>query len=138
MKRIVYQSRRSKGVFRITAEQVTVTISCLIVLCLVGLICFIWLTQNGDPPIIKVTQTAPASQIQGYYYVPYTVSNQGGDTADSVQIYAELKMSDGTEETSEQQVDFLSSKEKVDGMFIFEHDPAQGEFTLKSTGYQLP
>ena len=138
MKRTVYQFQRPKGIYRITAEQITIAISSLIVTILVGLICFIWLTQNDEPPVITVTQTAPAFTTGGQYYIPYTVSNKGGDTADSVQILAELKVGGEAIETAEQQVDFLSSREQADGMFIFENDPAQGEFTIKSTGYRLP
>lgn len=138
MKRTAHQFQRPKGIARITAEQITVTVSSLIVIALLGLICFLWVTQNDEPPIITVTQTAPAFGTGGQYYVPYSVSNEGGDTADSVQILAELKIGGEAIETAEQEIDFLSGSEQADGMFIFENDPAQGELTIKSTGYRLP
>lgn len=53
------------------------------------------------------------------YYVPFEVVNTGGNTAESVQIMAELLIDGKITETGEQQIDFLSSGKSEEGAFIF-------------------
>jgi uncharacterized protein (TIGR02588 family) len=64
--------------------------------------------------------------------------NKGDETAESVQILAELKISNKIEETGEQQIDFLSSGEQEEGAFIFTQDPRQGQLKIRVAGYKLP
>jgi uncharacterized protein (TIGR02588 family) len=73
----------------------------------------------------------------GQFYVPFEVTNQGGETALSVQVMAELQIGDRLE-TAEQQIDFLAEGEVQEGAFVFSQDPQQGALTLRVASYSLP
>ncbi|HEY9763118.1 MAG TPA: TIGR02588 family protein [Trichocoleus sp.] len=123
---------------RISAESVTLAIASLIVAILVALIILIWVTESNEDPIIAITRDRAIQEARGQYYVPFTVINEGGKTAEAVAIVAELKINGQVEETGEQEIDFLSSQEKEEGVFIFKRDPQAGELTIRASGYKLP
>jgi uncharacterized protein (TIGR02588 family) len=129
---------RRKRPLQISAEGVTLAIASLIVALLVGLILFIWATQSHEDPIVQVNRQGDIHTEQGFYYVPFAVKNVGGGTAESVEIVAELRRNGEVEEEGQMQIDFLSSQEEQEGVFIFENDPASGDFTLRASGYRLP
>lgn len=122
----------------ISAESVTLAIASLIVATLVALIIFIWITESDEDPIIAIIRDQAIHEAQGQYYVPFTVANEGGKTAEAVAIVAELKINGQVEESGEQEIDFLSSQEKEEGVFIFKHNPQAGELTIRASGYKLP
>lgn len=129
-------SHRSRQ--RIPAEWITFTIASFIVAVIVGLVLFIWMTQNDQPPLLSVSLDSQVRQEQGQYYVPFSVTNTGGGTAESVQVIGELRINGEVEEHGEQQIDFLSSGEKEEGAFIFHRDPEQGELSVRVASYKLP
>ncbi|NJR65906.1 MAG: TIGR02588 family protein [Leptolyngbyaceae cyanobacterium CRU_2_3] len=136
MKRTLFESKlRYKP--RISAEQVTLAIATLIVAAIVGLVLLSWMMQDQSPPAFLVRSTA-VREVQGQFYVPFTVTNTGGETATAVQVLAELKHNGETEELAEQQIDFLSSGEVEEGAFIFSQNPRTGELILRVASYSLP
>lgn len=122
---------------RSLAEKVSFVISLSIVSTIVALICYTWITGDTTPPILSVT-TAQIRQAKQQYYVPFTVSNFGGETASSVEIVARLFIEPETIETGKQQVDFLSRQEKRSGEFIFSRDPRLGKLTVRVASYKEP
>ncbi len=131
-------SQRSKSPgWKIAAEQITFGVAVLIVAGLVGLILLTWALQKNDPPQLTLT-SAPVELRQSQFYVPFTVENQGGSTAESVQVLAELKQGERVLETGEQQIEFLSSGEQEDGAFIFSQDPRRLTLDLRVASYKLP
>lgn len=122
---------------RISAETITFAIASCIVAVLVGLVLFVWATENPADPILTVSSGSPYTE-QGAYYVPFTVTNVGGGTAEAVEIVAELQQNSQVIETGQQQIDFLSSQEAESGVFIFEHDPQAAELSIRASGYKLP
>ena len=123
---------------RTPAEWVTFAIACSILSILIGLVLYNWLTKKQEPPIISVTRNTPIRQTQGQFYVPFTVTNTGGETAESVQIIAELRVNGEVLESGDQQIDFLSSGETQEGAFIFSRNPSQGQLIVRSSSYKLP
>ncbi|MEG4252275.1 TIGR02588 family protein [Microcoleus sp. Pol10D4] len=123
---------------RTPAEWVTFAIACSILSILIGLVIYNWVTKKQEPPIISVTRNTPIRENQGQFYVPFTVTNTGGETAESVQIIAELRVNGEVLESGDQQIDFLSSDETQEGAFIFSRDPRQGELIVRSSSYKLP
>lgn len=121
----------------IAAEQITFGIAAAIVATLVGLILLTWAVQKNEPPQLAIT-AAPVEQRQGQFYVPFTVENQGGGTAESVQVLAELRQGQRVLETGEQQIEFLSSGEQEEGAFIFTQDPSRFSLDLRVASYKLP
>ncbi|MCU0525265.1 MAG: TIGR02588 family protein [Elainella sp. Prado103] len=130
----IYRSRRKS----ISTETIAFMFASIIVIGLISLICYIWATQGDQPPILMVSRTQPIRQEQGQYYVPFTLKNLGGRTAESVQVIGELKHNERTLELGEQQIDFLSSHEEEEGAFIFSQDPRRGELTIRVASYKLP
>lgn len=123
---------------RSLAEQVSFSVAALILAGLVGLVCYLWLgkrQQTSPNPIVTVK---PAQELSGYFHVPFEVTNQGDETATSVQVVAELRMKNGVAETGEQQMDFLSSHETGSGAFIFSQDPRKGKLLIRVASYKLP
>ena len=122
---------------RSLAEKVSFSISLSIVGTIIALVCYTWIAGDTSPPILSVT-TAQIREAKQQYYVPFTVSNFGGETANSVEITAELFIDSETIETGTQEVDFLSRQEKHSGEFIFSKDPKQGKLTVRVASYQQP
>jgi uncharacterized protein (TIGR02588 family) len=116
----------------------TFAIACSILSILIGLVLYNWLTKKHEPPIISVTRNTPIRETQGQFYVPFTVTNTGGETAESVQIIAELRVNGEVLESGDQQIDFLSSGETQEGAFIFSRNPSQGQLIVRSSSYKLP
>ncbi|MDZ8104054.1 MAG: TIGR02588 family protein [Nostoc sp. DedQUE12a] len=123
---------------RSLAEWVTFTIASLILAVIVSLVVYTWLNEKNQPPIISVSKKETIREIDGQFYVPFEVANTGGDTAESVQIIAELVIDGKVAESGEQQIDFLSSRETEEGAFVFSQNPNQGKLNLRIASYKLP
>jgi uncharacterized protein (TIGR02588 family) len=126
------QSKRS------FAEWLTFCIAAAILSTVTGLVLYIWLGKQSQPPILSVTYEKTIRESEGQFYVPFLLENKGGETAESVRIVATLKMANGIEESGEQEVDFLSSGEVQNGSFIFTKNPIKGQMTIRVTSYKLP
>jgi uncharacterized protein (TIGR02588 family) len=122
---------------RSSAEWVTFGVSVAILSTVIGLVLYVWLGQQRKPPILSVTYQNEIRTANGQFYVPFTLTNTGGETVESVRVLAELETNSGKEE-GEQEIDFLSSGEEQEGAFIFSKNPMQGKLTLKVTSYKLP
>ncbi|MEH2002481.1 MAG: TIGR02588 family protein [Nostoc sp.] len=123
---------------RSIAEWVTFSVASLILAIIVSLVGYTWLKEKNQPPILSVTKKQTIREIDGQFYVPFEVVNSGGDTAESVQIIAELLINGKVTETGEQQIDFLSTGESEEGAFIFSQNPRQGQLNLRVASYKLP
>ena len=126
------QSKRS------IAEWVTFSIASLILAFIVSLVSYTWINEKNQPPILSLTKKETIREIDGQFYVPFEVVNTGGDTAESVQIMAELLINGKVAESGEQQIDFLSSGEREEGAFVFSQNPRQGQLNLRVGSYKLP
>jgi uncharacterized protein (TIGR02588 family) len=120
-----------------TVEWITFGVASGVLATVLGLIGYAWLTTPQEPPILKV-QSLAIREEDGQFYVPFEVVNTGGETAEAIQIIAELQIGEKVEEQGEQQIDFLSRKEKEAGAFIFSQDPRQGKLVLRVASYKLP
>lgn len=138
MKQTYKSSNKPRRRFRVTPEWVSFTIASFIVAIVIGLVLFIWVTQDHQPPVLSVTINSGIRQEQGQYYVPFSIENMGGGTAESVQVIGELRIDGEVEESGEQQIDFLSSGETEEGAFVFSRNPAQGDLSIRVASYKLP
>jgi uncharacterized protein (TIGR02588 family) len=123
---------------RSPAEWVTFSIASLILAAIAGLVIYTWATKQERPPSFSIDQSPQIRESDGQFYVPFEISNTGGETVESVQIVAELKINGQIEESGDQQIDFLSEGEKETGAFIFRKDPRKGELTVRVSSYKLP
>ncbi|EAW38157.1 TIGR02588 family protein [Lyngbya sp. PCC 8106] len=106
---------------------------------LIFLILYQWKVQENQPPMLVVTVDQEIRQFGTQFYVPFSVSNLGGQTAKSVQVIGELQIEDeNIQQEGEQQIDFLSGGEKASGAFIFTHNPEKGKLIIRVASYKLP
>jgi uncharacterized protein (TIGR02588 family) len=122
---------------RSAAEWATFGAASAVLGTVLGLIGYAWVTTPQEPPILEV-QPSEIRSVNGQFYVPFEVVNTGGETAEAIQVIAELRIGGGVEEQGEQQIDFLSRKETEEGAFIFSQDPRQGELVIRVASYKLP
>lgn len=123
---------------RSLAEKLSFGISLFIVGLIITLVCYTWITGDTNPPILSIISGSNIRQVNQQYYVPFTVTNCGGETAESVEVVAQLLFANQVAETGRQQVDFLSRQEKRSGEFVFSHDPQQGELKIRVASYRQP
>ncbi len=123
---------------RSLAEWVSFSIALAILSTIVGLIFYSWFKVGKQPVVLEVKASDSIRQVADQFYVPFTLTNQGGETADAVQIIAELRVNGEVEETSEQQINFLAGGEVEEGEFIFTRNPQSGELVLRVASYQKP
>ncbi|WP_017655265.1 TIGR02588 family protein [Fortiea contorta] len=123
---------------RSLAEWVTFSAATFILGIIVSLVIYTWLNDKEQPPILSVTQQENIQKKEGQFYVPFEIVNTGGETAEMVQIIAELKINDQDIQTGEQQIDFLSSGETEKGAFVFKENPSKGKLIIRVASYKLP
>jgi uncharacterized protein (TIGR02588 family) len=123
---------------RSPAEWFTFITASFIMAMIVGLVGYTWYTKDNQPPVITVNNTEKIRESNGQFYVLFEVINNGGETAESVQITAELKIDGEVVETGEQHIDFLSSGEQEEGAFVFTKNPRQGKLIIRVASYKLP
>lgn len=123
---------------RTVTEWITFGAATCILSGIVGLVIYTGVTDKQQAPVLSVQTKQVTREANGKYHVPFEITNDGDKTAESVQILAELKISNQVEETGEQQIDFLSSKEKEEGAFIFDTDPSKGKLKIRVASYKLP
>lgn len=121
---------------RTTAEWVTFGISVAILLVVVGLIA-LQATGSDSPALPRVLKTGPVEHRGDHYLVPVEIRNDGGATAETVQVTAELTLGEETIE-ADQTVEFLAQGERAEVTFVFEQDPASGELVVRVSGYTVP
>ena len=132
------QARSQPQHQRSLAEWVTFGVAALILLTIAGLVIYDWIATPPTPPVLSLTQSGAVRQASGQFYVPFTITNTGGDTAESVQIIAELRINGGVEESGEQQIDFLAGAESEEGAFVFSRNPQEGELVMRVASYKMP
>ncbi len=116
---------------RSTAEWTTLAISIILILGLLALVTYVSMTGGHEPPIVEARPLDQEIRHEGEsYYLPVSVTNRGGRTAQEVVIQAELAGSDGSSEASEFTLDFLAGGETREGTAVFATDPLAGELTI--------
>jgi uncharacterized protein (TIGR02588 family) len=116
---------------RSAAEWTTLAISIILILGLLALVTYVSMTGGNEPPIVEARPLDQEIRHEGEsYYLPVSVTNRGGRTAEEVVIQAELAGSDGSSEASEFTLDFLAGGETREGTAVFATDPMAGELTI--------
>ena len=129
---------KAKRPSRSFAEWLSFGISSLIVGTTAGLVIYSWTTGRNSPPILAIQRTEPIREVDGQFYVPFEISNIGGETAESLQVIAELKVKTAVQESGDLQIDFLSRGETEKAAFVFKTDPRKGDLVLRVASYKVP
>ena len=131
------ESRERSG--RSVAEWTTLAIGAVLILALVGLVTYLYVSGDNRPPVVAAT---PLDQEirheEGTYYVPIEVTNRGDRTAEEVVVQAELSTGEGAPEVSEFTIDFLAGGETAEGTVAFSADPSAGELMVGVVSFRSP
>ena len=123
---------------RTTAERWTLAVSGLLIALVVGVVVASWVSGPGGPPVLVASATGEVEVGGGAYRVPFEVRNDGGETADQVQVVASLEIDGEVVGEGEQSFPFLSGGETESGEFLFEDDPTTGTLTIEVASYATP
>ena len=120
------------------AEWVTLGVSCLVLLVLVALILGQAVFGGSQPPAVRLRTEAVERRAGGLFYLPVRVTNTGDETAEAVQVLAELTVGGEVVEDGDQTIDFLSGGETHELEFVFTTDPATGTVDVRVASFQRP
>ena len=121
------------------AEWVTLVISTLIVLGLIGLTTYFYVTAPGTPAAVEVEpRLAETYQAGSRFYLPLAIRNTGGETGEEVRIRVSLTDPSGRQEAAELMVDFLAGGGSSRGVAAFGSDPRQGQLEAVVVSYLEP
>jgi uncharacterized protein (TIGR02588 family) len=116
---------------------VTFGVASALLLVVVAAITSLWLGGTERPPQFSV-RTLPVRESAGGFHVRAVVSNTGDETAEGVQVVAELTMGDEPPLEGEQMIDFLSGDDEEEVEFIFTADPADGDLEVGVRSFKVP
>lgn len=92
---------------------------------------------RSDEPAAPAAVASEATRVGDVFHVPVTVTNEGDETAEAVQVLASLEIEGETVE-AEQTVDFLAGGDQQKVVFTFADDPADAELTVRVGSYLVP
>lgn len=130
---------RSENSSHTTAERITMIISIIILAGVIGLASWASFATGNTPPEIRVeVNLEKMRETKSGYYVPITITNDGGLTAQSVVVSGELVTDAPEPETAEVTIDFLAGGESESAELVFSTNPNDGELTVAPTSYLQP
>lgn len=126
--------KSSKITPRTTAEWVSLVVSLLLLAVVVGIVVKLWASATDEPPRFKI-ETGAARNEAGLVYLPFTLTNDGDQTAAEVTVEGKI-VAGGTEEISSTTFDFIPGHARQEGVLVFSADPASAQ--VRVTSYQQP
>ncbi len=121
----------------VTPERVTFAAVAAVLLALAGAIAYLGL-QERDPANVTVEQVGEVRLEGTQAYVTGEVRNSGDQTAEAVQVVAEVTVDGQVVSTGEQLIDFLSGGETELIVFIFDQPSLESDPKLRVAGYKVP
>ena len=120
-----------------TAEWVTFVVAVGILVVLAGSIVWLW-AQPREPAIVTVAPSGDRRVTDSQTYVTARVRNTGDETAEAVQIRAELTVEGEVVAEGQQTIDFLSGGESEYVVFVFDVTEPDALVDLRVGGYAVP
>jgi uncharacterized protein (TIGR02588 family) len=118
-------------------EWIVAAIGFMLVAGVIGFLLYEALAGNRLPPDLKLSVDSVVQTRNGYL-VKITAVNQGGITAEGVDIEGELRSGTEPVERSQTTIDYLPPRsEKRAGLF-FTRDPRQFDLQVRPFGYEEP
>lgn len=125
------------GPRRATPEGVTFAVAAALLLGLAGAIGVLWF-QEREPVRLTVELIGEVRVVDGDSYLTAQVRNAGDETAQAVQVVAELVVDGEVIADGEQLIDFLSGGEVEEIVFILDQTAQEGETNLRVASYTVP
>lgn len=118
-------------------ERVTFGVAVAVLLALGGSILWLWV-QPREPAIVTVEAVGERRSAGGQTYVTGRVHNAGDQTAEAVQVVAELTRDGEVVAEGEQSTDFLSGSEVEEVVFVFDVTEPDAQIDLRVASYHIP
>jgi uncharacterized protein (TIGR02588 family) len=123
---------------RTTAEWVTLGVSLVVLLGLVGMVLFVSLTRGDRSSTIKVEPVLnEVRQSEDAYYLPVNITNDGDLAVGDVEVELSLASEGSEPETIAFTVLFLAGGETSQEIVVFSSDPSKGELS-QVVGFHEP
>lgn len=125
---------------RNSAEKVTLAVSLGVIILLIGAALFEQFGRSEPPgTLIEVElRVAEAVARDGFYYIPFEVSNAGTDPAQDVIVIFEVQQEGEMPEESSVTIPFLANSGSATGELVTTADPASAEITSRVATLILP
>lgn len=127
----------TQGLLPVTPERATFAVVIAVLLTLVAAIGYLW-AQPRQPPSVTVERIGTSRVAGTQVYVTGEVHNSGDETAEAVQVTAELTVEGQVVAEGEQSVDFLSGGETEQIVFVFDRALPTAEAELRVASYKVP
>jgi uncharacterized protein (TIGR02588 family) len=112
------------------AEGITLAVSVALLLGVIGLLIYLYVTGGDQPAVIQVRPLLQEQwQADGRYYLPVEIQNTGDNTASSLEVELALSAPGGEQETAQFSIQFLAGQDTKRAVATFRQDPTQGELT---------
>lgn len=122
-----------------TAERITLVASLVILVSILSVAVWSNVRTGQDPPDIVVeVDMEDVQERDAGFYVPITITNNGGTTAQDLVVSGELDLGDGEPETADVTISYLAGGETEAAEMVFSVHPADGEFTIGPTSFLKP
>jgi uncharacterized protein (TIGR02588 family) len=110
---------------------VTLVISLLIIVGLIGLVIALSTNGGASPPRFTTTPLLDQTRhAEDAYYIPVAVTNLGGVTAQEVRIVGELTSPGGESVSAEFTIDVLAGGESLEGTMVLTTNPEEGQLEV--------
>jgi uncharacterized protein (TIGR02588 family) len=119
-----------------TPEIVSLVISSIIVLTLLGVLIYLQRSIPPTPALIEARAMLGETQQEGeLFYVPIEIENRGGKAGEEITVRLAMTDASGAEHTAELTIGFLAAGESVKGMVALRSDPRGQELNVSTIGY---
>lgn len=99
----------------------------------------VYAARGADgPPLLSVRPVSVVSVEGSSHVVRFEARNDGGATAASVHLSAELRNGNEVVETAQATLDYLPRNSRRGGAFVFSRDPGELTLSLRVEGYSEP
>lgn len=122
---------------RLTPERATFAAASSILLGIGGAIALLWV-QAREPARLTVELVGDVRVVDSQSYLIAQVRNAGDETAQAVQVVAQLTAKGEVIADGEQLIDFLSGGEVVEIVFILDESAPDAETELRVASYRIP
>jgi len=122
---------------RTNAEWVVFAIATAIIAVLAGAIGWLW-AQPSDPAHMTVQMLGEPRVVDGQSYYTVELVNHGDETAEAVQVRAELLADGEVVAEGEQIVDFLSGGKTEELVFVFADVPTGAQIDVRVASFKVP
>ena len=112
-------------------------IATAIILVLAGSIGWLW-AQPSDPAHVTVEMLGEPRVVDESSYYSAELTNHGDETAEAVQVRAELIADGEVVAEGEQIVDFLSGGKTEELVFVFTDVPTGAQIELRVASFKVP